>query len=262
VLFGSGDWRQRTEDRPAPPTLVVGDRLSFLELGARVVAVDGATPRLLWVAFDREGDALYQALYRAGRPVQYAYLAGPLALFHVQTAYAARPWAAEAPSAGLALTWGLLLALRARGIEVARVTHAAGLSSTGDATLDAQLPRPERYAIPVETVALIEAARAAGHRVVAVGTTVTRALEGAAAANDERLLAGEGTTKLRLDATQPLRVVDGILTGIHEPGGSHFRLLEAFAPRALLERAHAVSTARGYREHEFGDAWLLWRHSA
>jgi S-adenosylmethionine:tRNA ribosyltransferase-isomerase len=257
VAFGPGDWRQRTEDRPPPPPLQVGDRLAFDGLGAQVVEVDPASSRLLCVAFDSDGDALWRALYRAGRPVQYAYLRAPLELWHVQTSFAARPWAAEPPSAGLTLTWGLLLELRARGVRIARLTHAAGLSSTGDAALDARLPFAERYAIPAETVEAIDAARRNGRRVIAIGTTVTRALEGVAAAHG-RLIAGEGTTSFKLDAGTPLRVVDGILTGIHEPGGSHFRLLEAFASRARLERAYAESAARGHLEHEFGDAWLVW----
>ena len=87
--------------------------------------------------------SLWRALYQAGRAVQYAHTARSLALWHVQTAYAARPWAAEAPSAGFALTWDLLLDLRRRGISTARVTHAAGLSSTGDGELDARLPLAE-----------------------------------------------------------------------------------------------------------------------
>jgi S-adenosylmethionine:tRNA ribosyltransferase-isomerase len=257
VLFGAGDWHARTEDRPPPPPLAAGDRLTFEGLGAIVRSVDPAAPRLVRVAFDLDGDELYRALYRVGTAVQYAYVAAPLPLWHVQTAYAARPWAVEAPSAGLALTWELLLSARSRGVRLARVTHAAGLSSTGDATLDARLPFDERYAIPDETVQLIEAAQHNGRRVVAVGTTVTRALEGATAAHG-RLVAGEGVTGLRLHAEHRPRVVDAILTGIHDPSDSHFRLLEAFAPRAELERAHARSTALGHRVHEFGDAWLVW----
>lgn len=255
VLFGAGDWRTRTEERPAPPRLGPGDAIRFDGLGATVAAVDELSPRLVTLEFDRTGAALYRALYRAGRPVQYAYLRRPLALWHVQTAYASRPWAAEAPSAGFALTWELLLDLRRRGVGVARVTHAAGLSSTGDEALDARLPLAERYEVTEEAVRAVEATRARGGRVVAVGTTVARALE--AAAGGGRLVASRGMTELRLGPRRRPRVVDGIVTGVHEAATSHFALLESFAPRALLDRAHEYAEAAGYLGHEFGDAVLV-----
>ena len=168
AVLGAGNWRWRTEDRPAPPSLPVGSTLTFRAasddaepLRATVVAVSEVSPRLLRLAFDRQGDALWSAVYRRGRPVQYSYVRAPLALWHVQTAYASRPWAAEAPSAGRPLTWRVLLEARRRGIALAAVTHAAGLSSTGEPALDAALPLPERFDIPEETVAAVRRARAA-----------------------------------------------------------------------------------------------------
>src|SRR5207253_4824986 len=143
--------------------------LRFDGLGATVVAVDARSPRLVDLAFDARGDALWRALYRAGRPVQYAHVGAPLALWDVQTAYASRPWAAEAPSAGFSLTWDLLIDLRRGGVGLARVTHAAGLSSTGDAALDARLPLGEAYDVAKETVRAVEATRRRGGRVVAAG---------------------------------------------------------------------------------------------
>jgi S-adenosylmethionine:tRNA ribosyltransferase-isomerase len=257
VLFGDGDWRRRTEDRAPPPRLAPGDAIHFDGLDASIAAVADATPRLVTLRFGAQGDDLWRALYRAGRPVQYSYADRPFPLWEMQTAYAARPWAVEPPSAGFALTWDLLLDLRRGGVGIARVTHAAGLSSTGDEALDALLPLAERYAIPPETVRAVDEARARGGRVVAAGTTVTRALEGAAAARDGRLVAGQGVTTLRLDATTRRAVVDAILTGVHETATSHFALLEAFAPRALLVRAHAFSEREGFRTHEFGDTVLV-----
>jgi S-adenosylmethionine:tRNA ribosyltransferase-isomerase len=257
VLFGAADWRTRTEDRPAPPRIDVGAILRFGLLSASVVAVDRESPRLISLAFDARDAALWRELYRAGRPVQYAYVARPLALWHVQTAYAARPWAAEAPSAGFSLTWELLLDLRRCGIAIARVTHAAGISSTGDAALDARLPLAERYDVPEDAATAIATARARGGRIVAVGTTVTRALEGAAAKEGGCLVAGEGTTDLLLGPMTRRAVVDGILTGAHDVDTTHFTLLESFAPRALLERGHAFADAHGYLGHEFGDAVLI-----
>jgi S-adenosylmethionine:tRNA ribosyltransferase-isomerase len=257
ILFGDGDWRILTERRPPPPRLPVGALLHFAGLGAAITAVDPISPRLLTVRFDVAGDDLWRALYRAGRPVQYAYTTRPLPLWSVQTAYGSRPWAVEPPSAGLPLTWDLLLELRRHGVEVARVTHAAGLSSTGDAELDARLPMAERYEVTEETVRAVDSARAAGGRVIAVGTTVTRALESAAAVGNGHLVASQGRTDLRLGPGSTLHVVDGIVSGVHEADTSHFALLEAFAPRALLERAHAFADRHGYQGHEFGDVILV-----
>jgi S-adenosylmethionine:tRNA ribosyltransferase-isomerase len=208
------------------------------------------------IAFDRDGAAFWTALYRHGRPVQYSYLERPLALGDVQTAYAVRPWAAETPSAGRPLTWGLLAALRAAGVRTAAVTHAAGLSSTGDPAIDALLPLPERYEVPPGTAAAVRRARSLGGRVVAVGTTAVRALESAVDGRG-RARAARGLTRLVIGAGFTPRVVDGVLTGLHEPGSSHFALLLAFAPASLLETAFRAAESEGYLAHEFGDSLLV-----
>jgi S-adenosylmethionine:tRNA ribosyltransferase-isomerase len=258
VLFGAGDWRTRTEDRPPPPVLVSGDRVVVGDdLAAEVRRVDDRSPRLVALAFDRAGAELWSALYRHGRPVQYAHVKAPLALWHVQTGYAARPWAAELPSAGRPLTAETLRELRRGGVGLATVTHAAGLSSTGDPELDARLPLPERFEVPARTVAAVEAARARRGRVVAVGTSAVRALEGQALLCAGRLGAGSAKTGLTIGARHRLRVVDGLLTGLHEPGSSHFELLRAFAPEDLLREALAHAEVEGYLAHEFGDSSLI-----
>jgi S-adenosylmethionine:tRNA ribosyltransferase-isomerase len=263
LLFGAGDFRTRTEDRLAPPRLDVGATLTFgANLAAVIERVSPASPRLVDLAFRERGAQLWSALYRHGRPVQYAYVEAPLELWHVQTRYASRPWSAELPSAGRPLTWGLLLALRRQGVKLAWLTHAAGLSSTGDPALDALLPMPERFEIPEETAQAIRGTRAAGGRVIAVGTTVTRALEGSAAQHGGAVEAGAGTTDLVIGAGFRLRVVDGIFSGMHEPEASHFRLLEAFAPREILAQAHAHAEASGYLGHEFGDSSLILSEAA
>ena len=263
LLFGAGDARMRTEDRPPPPPLAEGAVLSFgPDLSAVVERVSPASPRLVEIAFRERGAHLWSALYRRGRPVQYAYVEGPLALWHVQTRYASRPWCAELPSAGRPLTWGVLLALLREGVGIAWLTHAAGLSSTGEGALDALLPMPERFEIPEETVEAIRATRARGGRVIAVGTTVTRALEGCAAAHDGEVVAGSGVTDLVIHRGFLPRVVDGILSGMHEPEASHFRLLEAFASDEVLARAHAHAEEVGYLGHEFGDSSLILAEAA
>jgi len=257
VLFGEGDWHLRTEERPAPPILRTGDVLQLDGLRATVVSVWYPSPRLVELRFDAEGAALWSALYRLGRPIQYAHLEAGLALSDVQTVYASRPWAAELPSAGRPLSWEVLLDLKARGIALGALTHAAGLSSTGDPALDRALPLPERYEIPVETVDAVGRARAAGGRVVAVGTSVVRALEGSGARHGGTLVAGRGTTDLVIAPGFVPRVVDGLLTGFHEPGSSHLGLLRAFVPPPLLDAAYTHAEAEGYRGHEFGDSNLI-----
>jgi S-adenosylmethionine:tRNA ribosyltransferase-isomerase len=256
VLFGAGDWQTRTEDRPPPPELRPGDVLRFGdELAAVVRHVSERSPRLVDVELDRHDAAMWSAIYALGRPVQYAYVARPLSLWHVQTAYASRPWAAEMPSAGRPFTFALIAALRRTGVAFASLTHAAGLSSTGDPALDAALPLRERFEIPPATVDAIEGTRAAGGRVVAVGTTVVRALEGSAAAHG-RVVPGADETSLVLGPGFVPRVVDGLFTGLHEPTATHFAMLRALVPGALLDRAHEHAERAGYVCHEFGDSML------
>jgi S-adenosylmethionine:tRNA ribosyltransferase-isomerase len=257
VTFGAGDHRTPTERRPAPPHLSPRARIELVGLTATVEQVLEPSPRLLRVRFDARGAELWSRLYRAGRPVQYAYVSAPLELWDVQTAYASVPWAAEAPSAGHPFDTALLLAVRRGGLEVATVTHAAGLSSTGDPALDAALPLEERLAVPARTADAVQRARRAGRRVIAVGTSVVRALESRAAEHGGPLQPGEGSTRLRIGPGYRRRVVDGLWTGMHEPTESHYALLTAFAPRALLDRALAEAEAAGYLGHEFGDACLL-----
>jgi S-adenosylmethionine:tRNA ribosyltransferase-isomerase len=257
VLFGAGDWRTPTEHRPAPPPLHEGARLVFGDLSAEVERVSPISARLVDLRFDRASAELWTLLYRLGRPVQYSYAAGPMELWHVQLAYASRPWAAEMPSAGRPLRFELLLALRNRGIGLASLTHAAGLSSTGDPALDAALPLPERFEVPEKTSLAVLRARANGGRIVAVGTSVARALEGAAAKSGGELTASSGETDLLIGPGYRPRIADGLLTGVHEKSASHYALLHAFAPAELLLRASAHAERSGYLSHVFGESWLL-----
>jgi len=257
IAFGAGDHRTATEQRPPPPALAVGDRLALGPLRAVVRRTLGH-PRLIELAFDGTPDAIWAGLARHGRPVQYAHVAQPLALWDVWTRVAAQPVAFEPPSAGFVLDWRLLHTLAARGVGFATLTHAAGLSSTGDAALDARLPFDEPYRLPAATVQAVLATRHAGGRVIALGTTVTRALEHAASRR-HGLRAGAGLATQRLGAHSRLRVVDAIVSGTHEPGSSHRELLRAFASDAVLARVDAVLLANGYLTHEFGDSVLIER---
>jgi len=263
AVFGAGDWHIPTEHRAAPAALRLGDELRFApDLRATVEAISNVSPRLVDLRFDAHGAALWSRLYAIGRPIQYSYAKAPFELWHVQLGYASRPWAAEMPSAGRPLRWDLLLALRRQGTKVVSLTHAAGLSSTGDAALDAALPLPERFEIPHATAEAVSAARAEGGRIVAAGTSVARALEGAALQNGGVLRAGSGETDLILGPGYRTRIADGLLTGVHEKTQSHYALLHAFADRELLDRASAHAEAAGYLSHEFGDSWIILGSSA
>jgi S-adenosylmethionine:tRNA ribosyltransferase-isomerase len=257
VTFGAGDYRLPTELRGPPRALAIGERLRFgAELETEVVAIDSEQPRLIRLHFTRSDAAFWQALYAHAAPIQYAYLREPVALWDVQNRYASRPWAFELPSAGHLLTFEALFELERRGASLSYVTHAASISSTGEPQLDARLPLAERYEISEGAARALNEARRSRGRVIAAGTSVVRALEGGAT-GDGHIQPGGGSTDLRLSARYHPQVVDGLLTGLHEPGTSHFELLEAFAPRALLERAVAHAARTGYLQHEFGDACLV-----
>jgi S-adenosylmethionine:tRNA ribosyltransferase-isomerase len=257
VLLGKGDFRMPTEQRPEPSRVLPGERLE-LEGGivVDVKSVDPLEPRLVELRFPLAGAELFRALYRAARPIQYAYLAREHELWDFQNGFAARPWALEMPSAGHFLTWELLHGLRARGVGLTHVTHAAGISSTGSIELDRRFPLPERYEIGEPAVRAVRATKEKNGRIVAVGTTVVRALE-ASYAEHSRLTAGTGEARLVIGPGFRPKVVAGVLSGMHEKTTSHFALLEAFASAALLEAALDEAERAEYLQHEFGDATLV-----
>jgi S-adenosylmethionine:tRNA ribosyltransferase-isomerase len=255
IVFGAGDHRTRTEDRAPPPMLAPGDKLALGPILATVKRLLDH-PRLVDLRFEGSSESVWAAIAHHGKPIQYAHVPTPLAMWDVWTPVAAVPVAFEAPSAGFVLDWQSLAALRERGAVFATLTLAAGISSTGDAELDRRLPFDEPFRVPESTAFAIHRAKARGGRVIAIGTTVVRALE-SAAARDGRIRAGDGIAKLRIGAKTRLRVVDAILSGVHEPGTSHYQLLRAFADDATLERMNAQLEQQRYRTHEFGDSVLM-----
>ena len=252
VIFGAGDFHVRTEDRPRPPSLEAGDRLIFgSEITATIEALLGH-PRLARLHFEGSSSAVWGALARHGRPIQYAHLATPLDLWDVWTPIASLPAAFEPPSASFALDWKSLRAMRGRRIAFATITLAAGISSTGDPALDARLPFDEPYRIPVTTAAAILRTRTSGGRVVAVGTTVVRALEHSGGRS------GDGVADQRIGPDTRLSIVDAILSGTHAPEESHYQMLRAFHGDDVLAQAEAALEASSYRTHEFGDSVLIF----
>ncbi len=253
VVMGPGDWRDDTDARPPPDRLNAGDELRATSGLVRIRGVDSTASRLVVVELvPPRGVSVLEWLYAVARPIQYSYTDRPLDTRDVQGPFAARPWAIEMPSAGRPLRVSLVLALRAAGVGVHRLTHAAGLSATGDPTLDARLPMPERYEIPTETALAVRRA----NRVIAVGTSVVRALEGSFAERGD-VLPGRAETELVIgDGFRP-RVVSGLLSGVHEPDTSHHDLLAAFASPETLALADRHAATKGYCIHEFGDSTLI-----
>lgn len=209
----------------------------------------------LWLARIPVEGTVQGWLAAVGRPIRYAYLRGDPPLSAFRTIFAtpsAEFGSAEMPSAGRPFTRAVLDGLRGRGIGLAEIVLHTGVSS-----LEAgEMPLPERFRVPAAAADAVNTTHAAGGRVVAVGTTVTRALETVAAV-DGTVRSGAGWTDLVLGPGRPARVVDGLVTGWHEPGASHLLLLAAVAGRRLVERAYAAAIEQGYLWHEFGDSCLL-----
>jgi S-adenosylmethionine:tRNA ribosyltransferase-isomerase len=251
AVFGAGDWRTPTEARPSPPRFAQGEEILIApDFRARVRGEDQLSERLLDLEFDLSGEELWRNLYRHGKPVQYSYMNDDLKLWSVQNVYSSRPWAAEMPSAGHALSWRLLLKLIKKGIKIVPLTHGAGLSSTGDVEIDRALPLAERFEIPTSAMEAVSRTQAGGGRVIAVGTSVVRALESAGPGLS-------GFTTLKLGPEYERKIVDGLLTGTHDVSESHYKLLLAFLPENILTRVSRHLEREDYLTHEFGDLCLI-----
>lgn len=255
IIFGEGDYHLRTEDRPQPPAFQPGDTLVLGPLRATVEMLLGH-PRLVSLLFDGTPDQIWAGLASHGKPIQYSHMQTSLELWDVWTRIAGPPVAFEPPSASFILDWHVLSDIREHHAAFATITHAAGISSTGDEDLDHLLPFDEPYHIPVATAQAVELTRNRNGRVIAVGTTVVRALE-AAATDDGHLHSGDGVAIGKIGPTTRLRVVDAILSGTHEPGTSHYELLRAFLEDSTLERATSELITHDYKTHEFGDSVLI-----
>ena len=260
VIFGAGDFRTRTEDRPPPPEVTPGDRIQLGPLEATVEELENH-PRLAWIRFAGPAQEIWSGLARHGKPIQYAHVHQPLALWDVWTPIAGPAVAFEPPSAGFTLSWQLLGALAAKDVGFVTLTHAAGISSTGDPHLDARLPFEEPYRIPVYTADAIARAKQRDGRVIAVGTTVVRALEHAAR-TDGIVKSGTGVATQKIGPATRLRIIDALVSGTHERGTSHYELLHAFGPVNTLEKMEEQLDSHDYRTHEFGDSILIERAAA
>ena len=235
-----------------------GMELDFgLGLTTTVVKRDTYIPRLWQIRFNHQDTELIDLLYRLGQPVRYEYVSAPWDLDYYQTVYAVEPGSAEMPSAGRAFTWKLLFDLKRKGIETTNIVLHTGLSSYMDDELDAQHPASEEeYFISDTAAQKITLARRRGGRIIAVGTTVVRALE-SVAEETGKVIAKHGYTRLHINANHRLKAVDGLLTGMHEPEASHLDLLTAFLASHQIKDAYSEAVQKQYLWHEFGDLNLI-----
>ena len=227
-------------------------QLISLPSGA-VLTLEGKASARLWRA--RLSVAVVPYLLRHGVPIRYSYVGRDWPLPYYQTVFAREPGSAEMPSASRPFTPSVVTALVARGVLIAPLTLHTGVSSL-EAGED---PYPEPYDVPPVTARLVNHVRAGGGRVIAAGTTVVRALETAALGGlpGGQVAASTGWTSHVVTPQTGVKVVDGLLTGLHEPRSSHLRMLAAFAGPELLSRCYETAIRSRYLWHEFGDVHLL-----
>ena len=249
-----GTWlvELRTGDQARYPRPPIGARLDLPGGGqAELLARFVGSERLSVARFELD-EPLEDYLRRHGRPIRYRYVPELWPLEAYQTVFALQSGSAEMPSAGRPFTAELVTELVTRGVLVAPVTLHTGVSSPEQG----EPPFPERFQVPSATARLVNAVRAWNGRVIAVGTTVVRALETVAAA-DGTVSGASGWTSLVVTPERGLLTIDGLLTGWHEPKSSHLQLLEAAAGLELLNRSYRAADEHGYLWHEFGDLHLI-----
>jgi S-adenosylmethionine:tRNA ribosyltransferase-isomerase len=249
-----GNWivELRTADGSPFPRPPIGARLELPgDAAAELVAPYAGSERLS-VARLRLGAVVEDYLAHFGRPIRYPHTPKAWPLEAYQTIFAREPGSAEMPSAGRPFTHELVTELVSQGVLIAPITLHTGVSSPEYG----EPPYPERYRIPATTAQLVNVVHLWGGRVIAVGTTVARALE-TVAEPDGTVSDTEGWTSLVLTPERGLWTIDGLLTGWHEPETSHRDLLRAAAGPELLERSYDAAVEHGYRWHEFGDSHLI-----
>jgi len=238
------------EPRISP--LTPGETLSLAEGGRAIMLLPYRRSGRLWLAHLDLPAPIVEYLHRWGRPIAYPYVWGTWPLSMYQTVYAEVPGSAEMPSAGRPFTRGVLTRLRENGVGIATVVLHAGVASPERD----EPPYEEFFDVPMATAEAVRVARRNGGRVIAVGTTVVRALESSVDPAGH-VVASRGWTDLVITPERGVRSIDGLLTGLHEPRASHWAMLEAVAGRAVLARSYRAALDAGYLWHEFGDLQLL-----
>ena len=260
TCYGDRVWLtepRRSHAEPGPLPLEPGEQATVAGMTATFLHPYPKLPRLWFVRFERDVTELTQ---RAGTPIRYGHINKTYSLEHYQTLFADRPGSAEMPSAARPFTGKTVACLRAKGVELASITLHTGVSSleVETETVTEQTLYPEPFEVPIETVEAVSRAKAAGRRVVAVGTTVVRALESAWDGVDGvGLRPARGFTRLYLHPGRAVNVTDGLLTGFHDPKASHLAMLYAVAGQDLVRSAYDEAVRSRLLWHEFGDSHLI-----
>ena len=242
VELRSADGSRPASGRPGETVTLAGG--ATLDL----VAPYASGARLMLARLHVDG-SVEDHLRRHGDPIRYGYVHGEFPLSAYQNVYATVPGSAEMASAGRPFSHELITRLVAKGVRIAPITLHTGVSSPERQ----ESPFPEMFAVPQDTADLVNATKG---RVIAVGTTVVRALE-SVADDDGIVRADDGWTGLVITPERGVRAIDGLITGWHEPEASHLQMLEAIAGHDLLERSYDEALAHGYLWHEFGDSHLI-----
>lgn len=238
-------------------TLDGGGRLTLLSPYPLAAALDASSR--LWLAGLQLAEPLFAYLKKHGRPIRYSYVTAPWPESMYQTIFATEPGSAEMPSAARPFTPELVTRLVSNGIQIAPLLLHTGVASLEDH----EPPYEEYFRVPLETAGLVNATRQSGHRVVAVGTTAVRAIE---TVTDARGTThpGEGWTDLVITPERPLRAVNAMITGLHEPHATHLAMVRqviaaagSSQPAVDLDRAYGEAQQAGYLWHEFGDSHLI-----
>jgi S-adenosylmethionine:tRNA ribosyltransferase-isomerase len=255
--YGRGMWLAEPRWSPAEPgplPLQAGDMICVDNIPGRLIAPFPGLARLWFIQFASELDT---AMAHVGQPIRYGYLDGSYPLAMYQTVFATQPGSAEMPSASYPFTERVIDRLQAKGVQMADITLHTGVSSLEVEVDDIENHPlyPEPFEIPPATAVAINAAHAEGRRVIAVGTTVIRAVESAWV--DSSVKAMKGFTRLYVRPTRILRVMDGLITGLHDPVTSHLAMLYTLVGEQMIKDAYAEAVREGYLWHEFGDSHLI-----
>jgi S-adenosylmethionine:tRNA ribosyltransferase-isomerase len=251
LWMGEPRWSRR---EPGPLPLQLGEVVQIAGLAAHLIASYPGIPSLWFAQF--EGD-IWSAMYRFGKPITYGYVEVDYPLEAYQTIFSTTPGSAEMPSAARPFTARALQSLEDRGIQIASLLLHTGVSSLEVESEDVEEHPlyPEAFHVPAATAQAVNAARAEGRRIIAVGTTAVRALE--SAWDGVQVRPTKGFTRLYVHPGRGVNVVDGLLSGLHDPATSHLAMLYAIAGQEMILSAYAEATREGYLWHEFGDSHLI-----
>jgi S-adenosylmethionine:tRNA ribosyltransferase-isomerase len=261
--YGRGVWLAEprwNSAQPGPLPLSPGESLTLARLPARTITPFEGQPRLWFIQI--EGD-VEQAMATYGSPIRYGYIEPPYPkLSEYQTIFSRHGGSAEMPSAGRPFSARVLASLHKRGVEIVPIVLHTGVSSLEVETdiVEAHPLYPEPFHVPARTATAVNAARLEGRPVVAVGTTVVRALE--SAWDGHRVRPSAGFTRVMVHPGRPVQAVDGLITGLHDPEASHLAMLFALAEPGQIRDAYTEAIREGYLWHEFGDSHLILPRAA